>query len=171
MKKISHAAHTLKKLIECLLASAFLGACSRPAHAPSGLATWDDVRASAEAFVLRGDSGLMDHTDTSGIPADKVQQVRSVLADWHGLPRTLTCTSTQEMTFDEFEAFRRDEKKELPEEMRNALLSSTTWNVKPEKMIVFKFNSKDPREKMTVTYTAGAYRTNNSWWFAANYSK
>ena len=75
------------------------------------------------------------------------------------------------MTFAEFQTFRRDEKKELPEDMRKAVLSSIEWNVKPEKVIVFTFDSKDPQEKAKVEYSVGAYRTNGLSRFATSYSK
>jgi hypothetical protein len=172
MKRKFNFLDTPMKLIVGFFPIVLIGGCSKLTHVPSGLATWEDVHASAEAFVLRGNSdAILDHTDTSGVPTEKVQQIKLVLADWHGPPGTLTCTSTQVMTFAEYQVLQRDEKKELPEDMRNAVLSSIEWNVKPEKVIVFKFDSKDPSEKASVTYSAGAYRTNDLWWFATSYSK
>ena len=147
-------------------------ACSKPST-PTGLATWDEIRSRAEAFVFRGDSdAIRRHTDFAGVPPDAAQKLKTMLDEWHGVSSNLTHTGTQVMSFPEYEALRRDDKKELPEDMRNALLSAVHWNVKPEKVIVFTFASKDPKDTTTrVRWSAGTYQTNGLWFFAAGYTQ
>lgn len=156
-----------------LFAIAFLNGCSKPPRASNGFPDWNDAQASAEAFVLHGDgNAILDHANMNGVPSAKVKQIKSVLADWRGVSDlSMTCSSTQVMTFTEFRTLEQNEKKDLPEDMQNALLSGIQWNVEPEKMIVFTFVSKYPHDKANAKYSVGAYRTNNLWWFATSYSK
>jgi hypothetical protein len=146
-------------------------ACSK-SSTPTGIATWDEIRSLAEAFVFRGDSdAICRHTDFASVPPDAVQKLKTMLDDWNGVPSNLTHTGTQVMSFPEYEALRRDDKKELPEDMRNAF-SALHWNVKPEKVIVFTFASKDPKDTATrVRWSAGTYQTNGLWFFAAGYTQ
>ena len=93
-----------------------------------------------------------------------------MLEAWHGVPRNLKHTETKVMSFSEYEVLQREDKKDLPEDMRSALLSPIRWNVKPEKVIVFTFGSADPKDATTtVRWSAGAYQTNGIWLFAASY--
>jgi hypothetical protein len=163
----------MPKSLVLILLLALVGACSKSSPAPKGIAQFDEVRSLAESFVLRGDSdAIRTHTDFAGVPPDAVQKVRAMLDDWHGIPSNLKHTETQVMTFTEYEALQREDKKDLPEDMRNALLSAVQWNVKPEKMIVFTFASKDPKDTSTrVRWSAGAYQTNGLWFFAASYNQ
>jgi hypothetical protein len=162
----------MRKSIGLILLLAWISACSKSSP-PKGIAQFDEVRSLAESFVLRGDSdAIRKHTDFAGVPPDTAQQVRAMLGDWHGMPSNLKHTETQVMTFSEYEALQREDKKDLPEDMRNALLSAVRWNVKPEKMIVFTFASTDPKDTSTrVRWSAGAYQTNGLWFFAASYNK
>jgi hypothetical protein len=161
------------KTIASLFLVVLLGSCSRSPQAPVGVATWDEVKTLAEAFVLHGDSGAVrNHTDLTDVPRQSMQKFNSMLDDWHGVSSQLKHTGTQVMTFSQYEALQRDDKKDLPEDMRNALRSAMKWNVKPEKVIVFTFTSKDPQDLTTkVRWSAGAYRTNGLWFFAASYTE
>ena len=156
-----------------LILLALMGACSRSSPTPKGVAQFDEVRSLAEAFVLRGDSdAIRKHTDFAGVPPDALQKVRAALDDWHGVPSALKLTDTKVMTFPEYEALQQEDKKDLPEDMRSALLSAIRWNVRPEKMIVFTFASNDPKDTTTrVRWSAGSYRTNGLWFFAASYTR
>jgi hypothetical protein len=149
-----------------------VSACSK-SSTPTGVATWDEVRSLADAFALRGDSeAIRKHTDFASVPADAAQKLKTTLDDWHGVPSDLTPTGTKVLTFAEYEVLQREDKKELPDDMRKALLSATRWNVKPEKVIVFTFASKDTKETTTtVRWSAGAYQTNGLWFFAASYTQ
>lgn len=156
-----------------ILLLALIGACSKSPPPPKGIAQFDEVLSLAESFVLRGDAdAIRKHTDFAGVPPDAAQKVRAMLDDWSGIPGNLKRTETQVMTFAEYEIMRREDKKDLPEDMRTALLSSVRWNVQPEKMIVFTFASKDPNDTSTrVRWSAGAYQTNGLWFFAASYNQ
>jgi hypothetical protein len=149
-----------------------MSACSK-STTPTGVATWDEIHSLADAFVLRGDSeAIRKHTDFASVPPDAAQKLKTMLDDWHGVPSNLKHTGTQVMTLPEYEALQRDDKKELPGDMRKALLSAIRWNVKPEKVIVFTFASKDPKDTTTrVRWSAGAYQTNGLWLFAASYTQ
>jgi hypothetical protein len=60
-------------------------ACSK-SSTPTGIATWDEIRSLAEAFVLRGDSdAIRRHTDFSNIPSDAAQKLKTFFDDWHGV--------------------------------------------------------------------------------------
>lgn len=146
-------------------------ACSK-SSTPTGVATWDEIRSLAEAFVFRGDSdAIRRHTDFASVPPDVVERLKTMLDDWNGVPSNLTHTGTQVMSLPEYEALQRDAKKELPEDVRNAF-SALRWNVKPEKVIVFTFASKDPKDTTTrVRWSAGTYQTNGLWFFAASYTQ
>lgn len=163
----------MMKIFASFFLVVLVGACSMSPHVPTGVATWDEAASLAEAFVLHGDSGaIRNHTDFAGVPPEAVQKLETVLDDWHGVSSDLKHTSTQVMTFTEYEALQRDDKKDLPEDMRNALLSGIRWNVKPEKVIVFTFASRDPTDTTTrVRWSAGAYHTNGLWYFAASYTE
>jgi hypothetical protein len=163
----------MSKFIVLILLLPLIGACSKSSLAPTGIAQFDEVRSLAESFVLRGDAdAIRKHTDFAGVPPDAAQKVRAMLDDWHGIPGDLKHTETQVMTFTEYEALQREDNKDLPEDMRMALLSAVRWNVKPEKMVVFTFTSKDPKDTSTrVRWSAGAYQTNRVWLFAASYNQ
>jgi hypothetical protein len=161
------------KTIFLILLLALIGACSKSSSAPKGIAKFDEVRFLAESFVLRGDAdAIRKHTDFNGVPPDAAQKVRAFLSDWHGIPSNLRHTETQVMTFAEYEALQREDKKDLPKDMRTALLSAIRWNVKPEKLVVFTFASKDPKDTSTrVRWSAGVYQTNGLWFFATSYNQ
>ncbi len=163
----------MPKSLALILLLALIGGCSRSPPTPKGLAQFDEVRTVAETFVLGGDSdAIRKHTDFAGVPPDALQKVKATLDDWHGVPSTLRLADTKVMTFPEYEALRQEDKKDLPEDMRSALLSAIHWNVKPEKMIVFTFASKDSKDTTTrVRWSAGAYQTNGLWFFAASYTQ
>jgi hypothetical protein len=162
----------MPKTIFLIFLLALTGACSKSPPAAVGIAQFDEVRSLAESFVLRGDADPMrKHIDFAGVPPDAARKVRTMLDDWHGIPGNLKHTETQVMTFTEYEALQRQDKKDLPEDMRTALLSAVRWNVRPEKMVVFTFSSKDPKDTNTrVRWSAGAYQTNGLWFFAASYT-
>ena len=162
----------LKSLV-LILFLGLIGGCSKSSETPKGLSQFDEVPSLAEAFVLRGDTdAIRKHTDFTGVPADALQQVNAMLKDWHGVPSSLKLTETKVMTFTEYETLQHEDKKDLPEDMRSALLSAIRWNVKPEKVIVFTFGSKDPNDTKTrVRWSAGAYKTNGLWFFAASYTQ
>jgi hypothetical protein len=112
------------------------------------------------------------HADVAGVPREAAQKFKSMFADWRGIPGNLKHTETRVLTFPEYEALQREDKKDLPEDMRSAVLSSVRWNVKPDKVIVFTFASKDPNDRTTrVRWSAGAYQTNGLWFFAVSYSQ
>jgi len=138
-----------------------------------GLAQFDEVRSVAEAFVLRADTiTYRKHTDFTGVPADTLQQINATLDNWHGVPSTLKLTETKVMTSTEYETFEQENNKDIPEDMRSAVLSAIRWNIKPDKVIVFTFRSKDPNDTNTIAHwSAGAYQTNGLWYFAAGYKQ
>jgi len=121
---------------------------------------------------LRGKAdAVRAHCDVSGVPPEVLQKLTLVLEGWHGVSGDLRHIGTRVMTFTDYEALRRDDQKDLPEDMRN-LPSRIKWNVRPEKVIVFTFASNDPKDTATkVRWSAGAYRTNGLWFFAVSYSK
>jgi hypothetical protein len=163
----------MPKCVVLALLLVLMGACSKSPPTPNAVAQFDEVRSLAESFVLRGDSdAIREHTDFAGVPPEAAQKVRAILDDWHGVPSTLKLRETKVMTFLEYEALQQEDEKDLPEDMRGALVSAIRWNVKPEKMIVFTFASKDPKDTSTrVRWCAGAYQTNGLWFFAASYNK
>ncbi len=163
----------MPKSLALIFLFTLLSACSKPSPAPKGIATFEEVRSLAESFVLRGDSdAIRKHTDFAGVAPDALQKIRAMLDDWHGVPSTLKLTEIRVMTFPEYEALQQEDKKDLPEDMRSALVSAIRWNVKPEKMIVFTFASKDPKDTTTrIRWSAGAYQTNGLWVFAASYTQ
>jgi hypothetical protein len=150
-----------------------LGGCSRQPHTPTGVATWAEINTLAEAFVLRGKSdGFRQHCNTAAVPAIALQKATLALTEWKGVPENLKHVNTQVLSLVEYEALQRDDKKDLPTEMRDELLSKIKWNVNPEKIIVFTFANKDPTDTTTqVRWSAGAYRTNGLWFFATSYSQ
>jgi hypothetical protein len=163
----------MTKIIAFILLLALTGACSKSTPSPTGIATWDKVRSLAETFVLHGNSdAIRNHTDLAGVPPKAALKLRAMLDNWHGIPGNLRHTDTQVMTFTEYEALQQEDKKDLPEDMRNALLSGIRWNVKPDKVIVFTFASTDPNDTTTrVRWSTGAYQTNRLWFFAASYTE
>lgn len=163
----------MSKSIVVLLLLALIGACSKSSPAPKGIARFEEVRSLAESFVFHGDSeAIREHTDFGGLTPDEARKVRAMLDDWHGIPGHLKHIETQVMTFNEYEALRREDKKDLSEDMRTALLSSVRWNVRPEKVVVFTFASKDPKDAGTkVRWAAGAYQNNGLWIFAASFNQ
>lgn len=138
-----------------------------------GLAQFDEVRSVAEAFVLRADTvTYRKHTDFTGVPADTLQHINATLDNWHGVPGTLKLTDTKVMTSTEYETFEQEDNKDIPEDMRSAVLSAIRWNIKPDKVIVFTFRSKDPNDTNTIArWSAGAYQTNGLWYFSAGYKQ
>lgn len=71
-----------------------VSACSKPATA-TGVATWNEVRSLADAFVLRGDSeAIRRHTDFSSVPPDAAKKLKAMLDDWHGVSSNLTHRGT-----------------------------------------------------------------------------
>ncbi len=163
----------MPKSLALILLVALIGACSKSSPTPKGIAQFDEVRSLAEAFVLRGHSdAIRKHTDFTGVPPDAVEKIKTAWDDWHGIPSTLRLTDTKVMTFPEYEVLQQEDKKDLPEDMRRALISAIRWTVKPEKMVVFTFASKDPKDTTTrVRWSAGAYQTNGLWFFAASYTQ
>lgn len=162
----------LKSFVLVLLLG-FIGGCSKSSPTPKGLSQFEEVRSLAEAFVLRGDTdAIRKHTDFASVPPHALQQVSAILKDWHGVPSSLKLTDTKVMTFTEYENLQQEDRKDLPEYMRSAFLSAFRWNVKPDKVIVFTFGSKDPNDTKTrVRCSAGAYQTNGLWFFAASYKQ
>jgi hypothetical protein len=74
------------------------------------------------------------------------------------------------MTFLAYEAFEEEQRKDLPEFIRN-VPSRIKWNLKPDKVIVFSFVSQDPKDTSTMArYSVGAYQANGFWYFATSYS-
>ncbi|WP_038164281.1 hypothetical protein [Verrucomicrobium sp. BvORR106] len=161
----------MPKYFALILLLALMGACSKPTPGPEGIAQLDEVQSLAERFVLHGESGaILAHLNLDGVPPDAAQKARITFEKWRGVPDHLKHTGTQVLSFTEYEAQRREDKKDLSEEMRNALLSGIRWNVTPEKLIVFTFGSKDPKDTTTIVrWSAGAYQSNGLWYFAASY--
>ena len=150
---------------------ALTGGCSKSSPSPTGIATWDEARSLAEAFALRGDArAVRDHLNLSGVPPEQLELLKTVIDHPPAIPANLKHAGTQVMTFPECEAQEREDDKNLPEDMRNALHSAIQWNVTPEKMIVFTFtNAFDATAK--VRRSVGAYQTNGLWFFAASYMR
>lgn len=163
----------MQKPFVLILPLGLIGGCTKSSPTPNGLPQFDQIRSLAEAFVLRGDTdAIRKHTDFAGVPPDALQQVNAMFDDWHGVPSSLKLANTKVMTFAEYETLQQEDKKDLPEDMRIALLSSLRWNVKPEKVIMFTFGSTDPNDTTTrVRWSAGSYQTNGLWFFAASYAK
>jgi hypothetical protein len=151
--------------------AALVGGCSKTPQSPTGMANWDEVRANAEAFILHGNAkAMLAHCNTSGVPSDKLEALNEFLQEWHGTPDDLTLTNVAVMTVEQLAALRVEEHKDLPENVRNNF-TGPQWNIKPEKLIVFSFASKDPKQKLTIRQTVGAFQTNGLWYFATAYPK
>ena len=163
----------MRKIIAFLFLLGLMAACRKAPPPSSGMASWDEVRALADAFVLRGKSdAVLAHSHWAGVPPKVAENLRTALRDWDGVSDDLRHTDTQVMTFAEYEALQREDKKDLPEDMRNALLAGIKWNVKPEKVIVFTFRSKDLSDTNTIfRWSAGVIQTNGLWFFAASYTE
>ena len=73
------------------------------------------------------------------------------------------------MTLEELEALTKEEKKNMPEWMRNRP-SSLRWNIRPERLIVYNFGSKDPANNLKVRMSVGAFQKDEKWFFAAAYT-
>ena len=163
----------MMKLFRFVVLLFVVTACSKLNPHPKGIATWDEVRSLADAFVLNGDTNnIFNHTDLTGVPLPKAQKIKSILGNWHGIPSNFKLMDTKVVTFNEFETLQREYYKDLPEDMRNALLSGIRWNIKPEKIIVFSFVGSEPNStNASNQFSVGAYQTNGLWYFSASYNE
>ena len=161
-----------KRLIYFVLFLATLvGGCSKTPQSPTGMSIWEEVRANAEAFILHGKvNAMLAHCNTTGVPPNKLEALNTFLQEWQGAPDDLKLTTINVMTVEQLDALRREEDKDLPENIRNQL-TGPQWNIKPEKVVVFSFASKDPNIKKNFRWSVGAYQTNGSWYFATAYPK
>jgi hypothetical protein len=153
-----------------ILLFGLIGCSKSPPHS-SGVATWDEVRALADAFVMKGNSeAVFSHTEWARVPPKTAEDLRAALHDWPGVSRDLQHTGTKIMTFVEYEMAQREREDDFTKKMREAFSSSNKWNVKPEKIIEYTYVSKDPsKPNGVVRWDVGVFQTNGLWFFAVGY--
>lgn len=150
----------------------FVSACSKPTPPPKGFATWDEVRSAADAFVLQGKTNEMFiHVNFDGVPPSEMQNIKSILGNWQGIPKGFKLSDIKVVDFNEYKTFEREFFTNLPDSMRDSLLSAVRWNIQPEKIIIYNFAGASPTTtNASNQFSAGAYQTNGLWYFSTSYN-
>lgn len=153
-----------------LLAFLFFVSCDDKRQAPVGVESLEELVTIAENVHSTGDHNVfLKHTDLSGIPNKKKEGIIETLRQGGGLSKNLTNDSVSVIEPSELNSHRQ-RPEWMDDEMRAAFDSAMIWNIKPDKIILFKNSSKSEAGTYS-TYWFGAFQRNELWYFAAQYNK
>ena len=142
-----------------------LGCSPRPK--PVGLRSWDDVQRIADGMMLRAEfAPFLQSTDLSGISRDITNQLEEFRARWKKASIRSFYIETRVFSVDEHMAFIAEARKGWPLEMRSY---DYRWNTRPDKIIVYRFDTRDPKNVSRADMCVGVFQRGGLWYFCGNY--
>ena len=160
----------IKKTKKLILILVCLIACSSDGNTPAGVESLNKLSEIGKRILVSGDYKLLlKHSDLSGIPEGKKNEIIDILKSWKGLPSTMKIKSVEVIPPEEYDPY-SFMPKEWPDEFKRQL-KPNIWNIKPDKIIVFLTEPKSPGKGMDSRWTLGAVERDSLWYFCAQYKE
>jgi hypothetical protein len=160
----------MKSVLVFVVAALVFTACeTQPPKTRAGMANWGEVMAAADAIILKSDTAtFIRHGDFSGITKEAADQMKTMPTTIQPMINGMKHTATETMTLAEHTAF-----ESVEAEKRGMTARPYSWNIQPEKILLYKFEKPTSgtaeRSNTKATVYLGVFQQNGRWFFAASY--
>lgn len=160
--------YKMKLRILSIILLLLVTACSGQKHNPIGLESFNALIEVAKKVHTSGDQNLLfTHSDFSEVPKKKIEEIKKTLGSWNGMHPNMRLKSIEVIDPDRYDPY-AFMPKDWDDDFKK-MFKPAIWNIKPEKLIMFTEEPKDPEKGMKIRWIFGAFKKNNLWYFSTQY--
>lgn len=141
-----------------------ISSCARTPRTPVGISDWGDVHQAASDMALEADPArFLSGLDATGVSDEKLDDLMSFVHNWKKARLRSHYVETLDLTPPEYERYLSDRRRLADSD--SILNTPPTWNIPPERILLFRFARKKGNNESAITLTIGAFRRKERWYF------
>ncbi|MDQ8205746.1 hypothetical protein [Pelagicoccus sp. SDUM812003] len=154
-----------------MLAATLCVSCSRYEipDEPMGMADLSEALKLASEIHEMGDSRLLlAHSDLRSVPEKALNDLLETLEKWEGLPPGFENEKVSVQLPSEYDPHEMAPEQFTEEDLKDFI--PITWNVQPDRFIVF-YNISKKNRNIRTRNTFGVFEKDGKWYFSTGYKK